>query len=221
MANFPTSLPTIPTSTTAETLGSMGGGTGHVAIENSQGDEIEAIAAKVGIAGSANTPAAGQVLKGIGSGQSQWGAVLPAVMGTFPSVRAHHNTTQTIGAGARAAISLNSERFDNDTMHDPGAATRLTFTTAGRYIVCGNVDVTPGASGGIVQVELRVGGSTFIATDDMPMQASTRMRCEVTTIWDFTAASYVELTVFNGTANTITIESTASISPELMAARLP
>lgn len=87
MANFPGSLPSIPTSSAAQTLAAAGG-IGHTALHGLINGEILAIATKMGTGSS--TPAAGKVLRGTGVGTSGWGAVDLAtdITGSLPVANA-------------------------------------------------------------------------------------------------------------------------------------
>lgn len=71
--SFPTTNPTYPDTTGAETLGTAGGGYGLSRILDDYGLDISAIAAKVGTGSS--TASAGKVLRATGTGTSTWGAV--------------------------------------------------------------------------------------------------------------------------------------------------
>jgi hypothetical protein len=52
------------------------------------------------------------------------------------TVKAYHNTTQSIPNNVDTAINLNSEYWDTDTMHDLVTNNgRITFKTAGFYII--------------------------------------------------------------------------------------
>lgn len=83
MANFPSSLPSIPSSNPGDTL-SVAGSIGHTALHNLIDGEILAIATKIGT--GAATPVASTVLRGTGAGTSNWDQVALAtdVKGTLP-----------------------------------------------------------------------------------------------------------------------------------------
>lgn len=100
-----------------------------------------------------------------------------------------------------SAVPFNTESFDTDTMHDNVTNnTRITFTTAGKYLVTGivNTDANAGSYCGI-----RLNGSTYIATNGAGnVAASTGNGAEATTIYDFAASDYVELMGAFGTTQT-------------------
>lgn len=118
MANFPGSLPSIPTSTAAQTLAAAGG-IGHTALHNLINGEVLAIATKVGT--GASTPASGQVLRGTGAGASAWGQVALAsdVSGILPI--ANGGT----GQNSLSGLTLPSSILSNPTISGtvPGGAT--------------------------------------------------------------------------------------------------
>lgn len=83
MANFPGSLPNIPTSTSSQFL-SAAGGIGHTALHNLINGEVLALATKIGTGSS--IPSNNTFLRGTGSGTSAWSqvALTTDVTGVLP-----------------------------------------------------------------------------------------------------------------------------------------
>jgi hypothetical protein len=75
MVDFPTGIPDVPDATVAETLFSMHGGLGHVAGTNRMLTNIENLATKLGLGGTAPGATPG-VLRRTASGQSAWGQIV-------------------------------------------------------------------------------------------------------------------------------------------------
>lgn len=98
MANFPGSLPNIPTATSNDHLNDMAT-IGHVALSNLVAGEVTAVATKVGT--GASTPASNQVLRGTGSGTSAWGQVNLGtdVSSVLPVASGGTGATQSTGSG--------------------------------------------------------------------------------------------------------------------------
>lgn len=66
-------------------------------------------------------------------------AILPTSLTDPPSCRAFHSANQSITNNTLTTVALNLEQYDTDTMHDLAVSnSRVTFTTAGKYIVTFN-----------------------------------------------------------------------------------
>lgn len=73
---FPTSVPSYPTISASETLGTMGAGVGHKQTHANEETDIAALAAKLGT--GASVAAANQVLRGTGAGVTAYGSIQTA-----------------------------------------------------------------------------------------------------------------------------------------------
>lgn len=92
------------------------------------------------------------------------------------------------------ACAFAAENFDTDTMHDNVTNnTRITFTTAGKYWVGGNITCGSNSNFG---ARIRLNGTTVLA--QTLAGNSTTEGASVSTIYDFAASDYVEL---QGNAN--------------------
>lgn len=66
-------------------------------------------------------------------------APLPASLTNPPSVCAFHAANQSIVNNTLTTVALNLEQYDTDTMHDLSSNnSRITFTTAGKYLITFN-----------------------------------------------------------------------------------
>lgn len=63
-------------------------------------------------------------------------AITPAAITNPPAVQAYHSLNQAITNNTLTATALNSEHYDTNTMHSNTVNnSRVTFTTAGTYVV--------------------------------------------------------------------------------------
>lgn len=63
-------------------------------------------------------------------------ATLPTIISNPPAAFAYHSANQNIATATSTVVALNNESYDTDTMHSNTVSnSRLTFTTAGLYIV--------------------------------------------------------------------------------------
>ena len=117
-----------------------------------------------------------------------------------------------------AAISFNSERFDNDTMHSSSTdPTRITINTDGVYVIGGNVEWQ--GDSGRLQVNIKLNGSDFVGGQyQLGLSGSVVTRMVVTTMYNCVAGDYFEL--FVASQNSVMINNTAFHSPEFWACRL-
>lgn len=138
----------------------------------------------------------------------------------MPSCRVYNNANISINDATLTALTFNTERFDNDTMHSTSSNTgRITFTTAGRYYVAACVQFAVNATGNVRRVAIRLNGATIIADKTVtPVGGSNATIVPISTSYDFAAADYVEVLVYQDSGGALNVEAAGNISPEFMAA---
>jgi hypothetical protein len=143
-----------------------------------------------------------------------------------PACRVYRTTSMTgIVDSAQTAVTFDAERFDTNSMHDTSTNTsRITFNTAGVYVVTFNMAWGPRTDYLKVQCSMRLNGTTFLCahTDTDPGTQNIDREMSVTTVCKFAAADYVEAMVFqDNTANaTGTVVGTGNYGAEFAAAWL-
>lgn len=112
---------------------------------------------------------------------------------TFPSIfgcRVYQNAGTSISSGGSAIIAFQAEDFDSDTMHDNATNnTRITFKTAGYYLVVATFYTTGTSSSAAMGGLLRLNGSTVIAGGGGSIQTA---GVTVSTIRHFAVNDYIE-----------------------------
>lgn len=101
----------------------------------------------------------------------------------------------TVTTSTWTTITLDSERFDNDTLHSTVSNTgRLTATVAGTYLIIGNISFDANATGTRI-ARIFLNGVTEIALVSVPAVATGAVGTAiiVTTLWVMAATDYVEL----------------------------
>lgn len=123
---------------------------------------------------------------------------------TPPAVRAVRSTTQTVSAGTTATIDFTgTDTFDTDAMHDPASnSTRITFNTAGIYIVTARLTwaAISTAASSERNTRIRLNGTSIIAGQSHKA-ASADNQTIVSTVsitYAFAVNDYIELLAFNG-----------------------
>ena len=117
-------------------------------------------------------------------------------------------------------MAFDTERFDNDAMHDVSTNnSRITFKTAGKYLVIGNIEWADTPVTSYRSMRVRLNGATDIAhSGDSVVTGANSEFNNVATIYDFSADDYIELGVIAG--ETVVLKKTNQWSPEFMAIRL-
>lgn len=105
--------------------------------------------------------------------------------------------------------SIASPGFDTDSMWSAGNASRITFNTAGIYVVTGSVfDSVTVATSTYQTVTIRVNGTTSHASQakETSVTAGVGTSLSVSMIYNATAGDYVEL-LYTYTSGTHTIQN--------------
>lgn len=122
--------------------------------------------------------------------------------------RAYRATSaQSLNSGTTTAIQLNGETYDTDTMHSTSTNnTRITFNTAGTYVVTANLRFAANATGlRAVNVRLNGGSTNLVQVNGAPTPTS---------IWTgvascthtFTAGDYIEMTGLQASGGALNVD---------------
>lgn len=156
---------------------------------------------------------------------SSYNAAIMALAGESANgnkwARAYHNTTQSITTATVTALSLNSEHYDTDTIHDLVTNnSRLTCKTAGIYEVIGMVGFAANATGWRASA-IRLNGTTYLAQERrMNIGAADAAYLQVVTRWPLIVNDYIELMVEQTSGGALSTVRTANVSCEFMMTRI-
>lgn len=139
-----------------------------------------------------------------------------------PACRVFHNANQSIADNTTTTLAFNSERFDTDNMHDTVMSnSRITFNTAGIYLVTLNVQLEVTNDITLFNSVIRLNGSTLIAGQlvGTNTQVNENMYQTVSTVYKFAATDFVEARVRhdNVTNTARNIFAVGNFSPEFSA----
>lgn len=136
-----------------------------------------------------------------------------------PACRVYHNADQSVPNATDTPLAFNQERCDTDGMHNTITnSSRITFNTAGVYVVTGHVRYAPNATG-VRQAIIRKNGSTLIAVSQFATpftRAGTNVF--VSTIYKFAEDDYVELVCNQSSGGNLNVTASAEYSPEFAVA---
>lgn len=144
------------------------------------------------------------------------GVVTPAKLSTVNGARVYNSAAITMTTAVAAALTFDSERYDNGTLHSTSSNTsRITAATAGKYIITGNIEW--GASLlGFRALNIMVNGTTTIASTGLnPASGATAQT--VTTIYHLAASDYIELVAYQTSGGNLNVNSSGNYSPEFSA----
>lgn len=141
---------------------------------------------------------------------------------TVPQARVFNNANISLAtSGTLQALTFNSERFDNGSLHSTSTNTsRLTAPITGLYGVGGHVSIAANATGNR-QLALRLNGATFIAADMRTNAgAGDPSQISIQTVYQLVAGDYVELLAMQSSGGALNVSAAASFSPEFWMVRL-
>ena len=141
-----------------------------------------------------------------------------AFLANPPKVRAYNSAAISTTTATATLITLDSERYDTDTMHSTATNTgRITFTTAGTYRYTARIAFASGA-GDYREVKIRLGGATDIDLDSRGVAGGGNYTtCICTGEYAFTAGQYIEMFAYQNSGGNLNVVVAGNYSPEFSA----
>lgn len=134
---------------------------------------------------------------------------IPAAV-TATSCRLTASGLQNVLNGAFTAISFDTETWDSGGMHSGAAPTRVTFPSAGKYVVIGQCGFAANATGRRI-VDVRMNGSSFLSRGETDPSSAAQTWAQVMAIVNAAAADYIELTAWQNSGVTLSTVSGSAI----------
>ena len=133
------------------------------------------------------------------------------------SAKVTHDAAQSTSTGSEMTVAFNTETFDSDSMAD--VANRLTFTTAGTYLVQAYVQIEANAAGRR-HLALRLNGTgNRLAVVQTAPSISEGWGNQVAVLVAVSAADYIEVRFLQTSGGALNIQITNS-SPWLSAVKI-
>ena len=134
--------------------------------------------------------------------------------------RVYHNVAQSIPSITNTILAFNSERWDNDVIHDNAVNnSRLTCKTVGKYLIIAQIQWETHSTGNR-SAYLRLNGATLISFTTDQTSLVYGFAHIVSTIYNLAVNDYVEVQVYHQAGPAINVPSTAQITPEFMMERI-
>lgn len=132
-------------------------------------------------------------------------AIAQTKLGAMDRVLAYKSAAaQGIPNASEQTLSLESEAFDNNNLHDNVTNnSRLTAATTGLYMIWGLAAYDSNATG-IRELYVRLDGSTRIATGSLPGPAQ---YVTVFQLYSLTAGQYIELRTWQNSGGTLNVNN--------------
>lgn len=137
-----------------------------------------------------------------------------------PSCRAYNSAAISIANTTATAVTLDSERFDNASMHSTSSNTsRITIPTGGggKYLFGSGTSWAGSAAGTVRYTYIQLNATTIVAAAVAQFGASSNSQITLTSAYSFAAADYIETIVYQDTGGALNLNSTANFSPEFWA----
>lgn len=136
-----------------------------------------------------------------------------------PSCRVYNSANLSTTSGVSFTVTLNSERWDTDTMHDTGSNTeRIKATTAGRYLFVAQIEFAANATG-YRQLAIQHSAAAVnvaLAVESGPT-ASLATVLNAATFYPMTATEYVYVVTHQTSGGALNVVYDAGSAPEFMA----
>jgi len=126
-----------------------------------------------------------------------------------PKVRVFMSAAVNVATSTASAPTFDSERFDTDTMHSTTVNTdRITFTTAGTYLIGANLDWAANGTGSR-SADFLLNGVTVIPGQTYPAntEAGFSTLQSPSTLYAFTAGQYATLRVRQNSGGAINLNT--------------
>jgi hypothetical protein len=138
----------------------------------------------------------------------------------LPQARVYNDANLSINNTTFTALTFNSERFDNGSLHSTSANTgRLTAPITGLYMVGAHAVFASNATGFRV-IQLRVNGTTVIEYENKGAVNGDVTGVGARTLYQMAATDYVEVVVYQSSGGALNVSATANYSPEFWMVRL-
>lgn len=146
---------------------------------------------------------------------------LKAVVGGYTEgARAYHDAIQAIPDDTYTYLDLNSERYDTDNIHDLITNnSRLTFKTAGIYLIISHVEFVSNATG-LRKLIIKINRTTNVLVYTVEAITGDSTTMIATTLYSAAVDDYVENMVYQNSGGALNVPASTGFQCELMVQRI-
>lgn len=127
---------------------------------------------------------------------------------------AYNSATVEITHNTFTDVTFNSERYDNNSIHDTSTNTdRLVAQEAGVYLIAGQIRWEAVAGTSLRWVALKVNGGTVAVQYRSAVNLTIDMN--ISTLYKLAATDYVELEVWQNSGGTLDVQYASILPPTL------
>lgn len=135
-----------------------------------------------------------------------------------PACRAYNSATISHAtSGVAQAVTLDSERYDNATLHSTSSNTsRFTAPTGGggKYLMGGQLGFAASAGGTFRQNALRINGATLVIVSSAASSAGLAPTINISTVYSLAAADYMEMVGNQDSGGALNMGAASAYQPE-------
>ena len=136
------------------------------------------------------------------------------IVTAVPAARVYHDADQTLANNTETTITFNSEKSDNDGIHDPSTnPERLTCKTAGWYFIWGNLQFAASSTGDRQSIIYLNGTTISIGYDSRRARAIGPTHGIVSTSYNLAVDDYVILRASQNSGGNLAITANNEHSP--------
>lgn len=136
-----------------------------------------------------------------------------------PACRVFNNAAISVTNAAWNALTFNSERYNTDSMHSTSSNTgRITFNTAGLYLVTGHIEFVANATG-VRGIQIyRNADADGIANMYFPADTGgVGSGLSIATVWNFIVGDFVQLRAYQTSGGSLNVSVASFFTPEFSA----
>lgn len=148
------------------------------------------------------------------------GSITSSKVAAFPRCSVFNSAELNVNTTATININFDSERLDNDNIHDTATnPENLVCRTAGSYLLGLNITANCGSTGNVL-TEIRVNGAP-VAVDLRPVAAIGAVQVSMSRVIQLSVNDIVTAAITNNSNQTLTVRVLPPYSPEMTMSKLP
>jgi hypothetical protein len=136
-----------------------------------------------------------------------------------PSCRVYNNANISISDSTSTALTFNSERWDNNEIHNDADTAKLRCRETGLYSIILNISFASNATGRR-NVWIELNGSDIIASVEVEPSQSDTTRIVVSTQYRLEKGDYLKAKVYQSSGGALNVLYTGNYSPEFMMTKI-